>query len=61
MPIWSYFKKKLKRKGKIIEKTKYGLDIDTHKITLNQWFEKWMELYIEIGIKTTIQELYRFV
>jgi len=29
-----------KKREKLLEKTKYGLDIDTHKITLNQWFEK---------------------
>lgn len=40
-----------KKREKLLEKTKYGLDIDTHKITLNQWFEKWMELYIVNRIK----------
>lgn len=42
-----------KKREKLLEKTKYGLDIDTHKITLNQWFEKWMELYIVNRIKKT--------
>ncbi|MGN9222636.1 hypothetical protein [Coprococcus comes] len=31
---------------KLLEKTKYGMDIDTKKMTLNQWLEKWMAFYV---------------
>lgn len=42
------------KKEKLLEKTKYGLDIDTQKMTLNQWLEKWMDFYVVNRIKKLV-------
>lgn len=42
-----------KKKNELLKKTEYGLKIDANKITLNQWFEQWMSLYVVNRVKKT--------
>lgn len=42
-----------KKKNELLKKFEYGLKIDANKITLNQWFEQWMSLYVVNRVKKT--------